>query len=282
MSATELAKDHISLQASPASPPGSPFDVGERIELALATYKALDMSPDDGAIREIITPGMQSYHDALVADGYGEEDRESIEVFQSYVLPEAESALGALLTAYDRLRQAKEGPLVVEAWAGYSSSQLNQRHLTTAGRSHEEPVPSGFGEVLGMELATHHYGEPGLQISEYRTEHKQEKAKAKIEDYDSSHQNTRLLLANPVDYIILSAQRAIQGAEPLDFYRTDTHFVQLPVQHIKLGKILWIQMRDVTFPASASHDYINGRLRLDQWRDDGAGTKTGVRFLVGT
>lgn len=114
--------------------------------------------------------------------------------------------------------------------------------------------------------------EPGLQLVDENIKAQVKGAKALQKEYNARHDATRLLVANPADYVILNAQRRVEGqkrSETLLDRPTFTRFIQLTMK--RAGAYSWL-------PYAYS---FGGRLRFGR-SNDRAFLSVGVRLLVGS
>lgn len=96
---------------------------------------------------------------------------------------------------------------------------------------------------MAMQRSSDYAEEPGLRFVNESPKSQIQLAQAEQKSYDAAHNSSRLLVTNPADFIVLNAQRRVEGwqqkKEPgmLD-PKTFTHFVQLAMK--RAGVRLWL------------------------------------------
>jgi len=188
------------------------FDPTERTELAVKSLTSLGLVLDSAKASDEIGQGMQSLHDRLVATHT--EDSPQYEPHVGLVLADG-FTFQALVARFDQKQtQASlyDGPI----WSQYQTADLNRRTISGA----DIPKP----EVRAMLLGGDHLAENGL----YHVGKNYQDQRSAIAEHE---------LVNPVDYLIINAQRREAGETLLD-PETFTRFVQLAMVTARGGS--WV------------------------------------------
>jgi hypothetical protein len=197
------------------------FDISYKTDLAVETFQDLGMITDEGRAREVIGEGMTAYHDVLVGDGYTPDS--DLEVFQSIDLPaelQTGVALQTLLAAFSRLEGEREVYRYSKLWDLYTARELNQRDFW--GREEDLLMADGntiMSQPMAMQRRTDCTGETGLQFVNMTAYEQRKRVKGVQKKYATA--STGIVMLNPADYVILNAQRRVEGCKPID-EQTDT------------------------------------------------------------
>lgn len=195
----------------PNAPQAIEFDVAERTALAVATFDSLGFVRDKGAATEAIEQKMQKLQISIT-----ESPATAVEPFIAIELTDKFSVT-ALKEAFDAKIQGENNCdtyVYQKLWDQYSPAELNSRRVGQKATTVAQGIKV-LGEARAMVL-----GNEGNTYSEAGLYHTDQNLKNQIEAVKD------LGLINPVDYIILQAQRREAGETPLDT-NTFTRFVQL-------------------------------------------------------
>jgi hypothetical protein len=239
------------------------FNISYHADLAVAAYAALGAVTDKDAVREDYRHRFQSLHDALAPEHTG--DAPSIEPFIGLELPN-DFAFNALVTAFDK-KQPVDTYIFDLLWSQYDANELNSRIMQVSKTPEVTKAGSVRGEALAMLLGGNNNDEPGLYFTGKNLKAQKNAAKDEKTSYDNSHGNSKLLIANPADYIIVNAQRREAG-QPLLDRSTFSRFVQLAMKTAYGSSCLLSALSS------------GGRLRLAGSGGD-ARSNGGVRLLAG-
>jgi len=244
------------------------FDVAQSAELAVTVLGKLGLVGDFDAAQKYVAQGMQSLRDAIESEmlpfDSGFEPFVSLQLTSPF---QFEQLIEAYDTKYNE--ESRCSQVLTLLWNQYSAAELNARMLD---------LPKGEAssmELTALALPLDQYSPEGLLMFRNHTLPRQATLVAGAQkDYGQTHSHSKLLVMNPIDYLLLSAQRIESDSPPLDDFGSTTRFIQLEPKKVNRAE-------NESLTPTASTSTLEARII---WGGDpllGA-EKSGVRLVVGT
>lgn len=230
-----------------------PFNVSERTELAVDTYRSLGLVSDMGKARDVIGEQMQVLFDALVADNvYQAEAFKPIDFQEKFGLGTLGVACNKLYKERCPLSNISPWTDFFGEWDRYSADELNRRSFGAEGA--ESAASQARAMLLGGDQTE------GLYFTNCDLEQQEAVVKDFMADYVQEHHSTRVSIINIADLLILNAQRMVEGRNLIDDPRSYslgtvalTCFPQLGYESEEvhgIGSVVWEDSDHATYHKS--------------------------------